>query len=370
MKGTRTGIFRPAAAAIVVWAALWLPTDCSSQSHAPAAPAAAESVGILSGYQLYSVPLRGPARRSNLVDLRVPLKAPIARQSPDQDYPDVKLLSASTDGELLLINLCCLAGREDGPLVAVESKTGKPLGTFAISDADAVAAFVPGASGPFVAHWTDYITATGGAATAVFDARSGARTLTLPGREPPGGRFLFLNPTTLLARDASSRQYRLLDTASWKDIGALSPPVTQEFSVIDARQGKVLIERLDRLRSISILSSGDRAVPVVIDKEETAVDRPSSYLLAGSGDRVVKWKSSGEVTIYDAAGRLVSRKTIGSTILACAVHPSGGSVAFAVDNDIVIVDVTVGTAVTRLPKILPHSSAEVFLFWQTGRPVN
>jgi hypothetical protein len=367
MTVAREGILRAAFAGFVAAAAIRLCGYAPLQNRPTATPQAAGSVGILSGYHLFSVPAYGAARKSGAIDLRLTLGEEVVRKSQDHGEPEVKMLSASNDGSLLLINLSGRPVGNDGPVIAVDSRTGKPAGTFAIADPDAVAAFLPGDPRSFVAYWHDYITPTGSTILSVFALASGARTLTLPGREPPAGTFLFLNPSTLIVRDPAARQYRLVDTTSWKDLGVLAPTGTENFSILDAREGKVLIEQLDRARTVSLWSVGEAASTKAIDQEPSAGAELSSYVLAGRGDRVVKWRRDGGVAVYDSSGRLISRQTAGKRILQCAVNPDGGSVAFAADEGIVILEVARGSVVSRLSKALPEpGDAGPYLFWRTG----
>jgi hypothetical protein len=371
MEGVRTPSRRNYSASIITCAYISLLLSHALLTFVSAAPPSSESVAVLSGYQLYSVTLRSPASRTKTIDLRTTIdKSLFSRPGERQgDYPSVKLLSASNDGGAMLINLCCLEHRDDGPLVALDAQTGKQLSSIEISDANTVAAFLPQVRGHFIAHWTDYITQTGGSRTSVFDSASGKPLLNLPPNEPPSGTFLFLNPSTLLVRAPSSREYRLLDTSSWKDAGALKLPITQEFSVLDAREGTVLLDSRERLRNISTWSYPASKVAIAIDAEPSAGISPSSYFLAGRGDRVVKWRSgSGKVAIYGADGRLISQMKIGSNILQYAVHPEGNPVIFAVDADLVVVDVATGQLLSRLSKTLPIKyDDDLFLFWQLGQ---
>jgi hypothetical protein len=343
-------------------------TGCAVRLSVAQDPSSSWSIGVLTGYRLSAIALRNPAARPAAVDLRASwakstLFPPVKGRRPGPGAEQsIKLLAVSPADGNFLVNLPGDARGNPGPLVLANARTGAAIRTFAVFDREAIADFLPHAANRIIVHWTDYVSQTGGARTSVFDTSTGQPILDVKRYAPAGHFFFFFGTSKLLYRNRDSA-YRLLDTSSWDDGGPLA--VNSAYSILDARDGTVLLEAMDRDRRISVWRASS-ASPVEIDAGPSAGSPASSYFLAGAGDRVVKWRpQSGTVGIYRAAdGKLVSGSSVGKSVQSYAVHPLGNPVLFAVDSDIVILNVDTGRVQSRIPKAVPSpADAETFLFW-------
>jgi hypothetical protein len=332
------------------------------------------AIGVVSDYRLFSLRPGDVWQKSATVDLRSKWNPDIFRKNQQKQkqpgvFPSLRLLDASADGGRFVVNLWGEEYRDPGPLVIVDAATGTSTATVDVSDENATAAYLPGALRLLV-HWIDHISAQGGPRTAIFDATNGARLADTVPYQPAGPQLCFLNGRSkLIYGRSSAERYGLLDTASWKDLGAL--PVPSDLTVLDARESTLLLEGIQGDRNILAWDYTRPAADLAkIDHEPFTSGLSSVYVLAGSGDRIVKLTpfSDGTVAVLNRSdGKQLARVVLGKVVLAYAPHPSGTFLALLVDSDLVVLDVADGRVISRSARVLPQSAKEPFLFWYRPR---